>query len=105
MAGIDDIQREIAQTQTFVQERFDPIKRELSLVREEQERLAGEVSSLLDLQRSERREALRYAFERADDGDTVLLAGKGTEQSIVVGTEHLPWDEARVARELLKELA
>ncbi len=53
----------------------------------------------------ERREALRYAFERAGDGDTVLLAGKGTEQSIVVGTEHLPWDEARVARELLKELA
>ncbi|MCH8025477.1 MAG: UDP-N-acetylmuramoyl-L-alanyl-D-glutamate--2,6-diaminopimelate ligase [Chloroflexi bacterium] len=53
----------------------------------------------------DRREALRHAFERAGDGDTVLLAGKGTEQSIIIGTEHLPWDEARVARELLKELA
>ncbi len=59
MAGIDDIQREIAQTQAFVQERFDPIKRELGLVREEQERLAGEVRSLLDRQRTERREAVR----------------------------------------------
>ena len=49
----------------------------------------------------DRREALRYAFEWAKAGDTVLLAGKGTEQSIVIGTEHHPWDEAQVARELL----
>ncbi len=49
----------------------------------------------------DRREALRHAFEWANAGDTVLLAGKGTEQSIVIGTEHRPWDEARVARELL----
>ncbi len=49
----------------------------------------------------DRREALRHAFAWAEAGDTVLLAGKGTEQSIVIGTEHHPWDEARVARELL----
>jgi UDP-N-acetylmuramoyl-L-alanyl-D-glutamate--2,6-diaminopimelate ligase len=52
----------------------------------------------------DRRGALRYAFERTQPGDTVLLAGKGTEQSIVIGTEHIPWDEARVARELLEGL-
>ncbi len=52
----------------------------------------------------DRREALRYAFERAQPGDTVLLAGKGTEPSIVIGTKHIPWDEARVTRELLIEL-
>ncbi len=52
----------------------------------------------------DRREALRYAFERAQAGDTVLLAGKGTEQSIIIGSEHVPWDEARAARELLEEL-
>ena len=34
-------------------------------------------------------------------GDTVLLAGKGTEPSIVVGAEQVPWDERGVARELL----
>jgi UDP-N-acetylmuramoyl-L-alanyl-D-glutamate--2,6-diaminopimelate ligase len=49
----------------------------------------------------DRRDALRHAFEWAKAGDTVLLAGKGTEQSIIVGTEHREWDEARVARELL----
>ena len=52
----------------------------------------------------DRREALRHAFGWAKVGDTVLLAGKGTEQSIVIGTEHYPWDEARVARELLGEM-
>lgn len=52
----------------------------------------------------DRRQALRYAFELAGAGDVVLLAGKGTEQSIVVGSEHVPWDERLVARELLTEL-
>ena len=34
----------------------------------------------------------------------MLLAGKGTEQSIVIGREHTPWDERVAARELLREL-
>jgi len=52
----------------------------------------------------DRRDAIRRAFARAREGDTVLLAGKGTERSIIVGTKHLPWNEAQTARELLKEL-
>jgi UDP-N-acetylmuramoyl-L-alanyl-D-glutamate--2,6-diaminopimelate ligase len=51
----------------------------------------------------DRRAALKRAFELASPGDTVLLAGKGTEQSIVIGTTHHPWDERNVARELLRE--
>jgi UDP-N-acetylmuramoyl-L-alanyl-D-glutamate--2,6-diaminopimelate ligase len=51
----------------------------------------------------DRRSALARAFEVAREGDTVLLAGKGTEQSIVIGTTHHPWDERVVARELLRE--
>ncbi len=51
----------------------------------------------------DRRDALAGAFARAAAGDTVLLAGKGTEQSIVIGTVHHPWDERAVARELLRE--
>ena len=50
----------------------------------------------------DRRQAIELAFERAGRGDTVLLAGKGTEQSIVIGGAHWPWDERRVARELLE---
>jgi UDP-N-acetylmuramoyl-L-alanyl-D-glutamate--2,6-diaminopimelate ligase len=53
----------------------------------------------------DRREAIRYAFERARPGDTVLLAGKGTEPSIEMAAESIAWDEAQVARELLVEWA
>jgi UDP-N-acetylmuramyl-tripeptide synthetase len=52
----------------------------------------------------DRRAAIRYAFEQAAPGDTVLLAGKATEPSIVIGREHHPWDERAAARELLAEL-
>ncbi|MHB8376593.1 MAG: UDP-N-acetylmuramoyl-L-alanyl-D-glutamate--2,6-diaminopimelate ligase [Dehalococcoidia bacterium] len=52
----------------------------------------------------DRRRAIGAAFHRAQPGDTVLLAGKGTEQSIVIGAAQVPWDERRVARELLREM-
>ena len=52
----------------------------------------------------DRREAVREALRRAQSGDTVLLAGKGHEESIIVGEEKQPWDEAGVAREALREL-
>ena len=51
----------------------------------------------------DRQGAIASAFGRAAAGDTVLLAGKGTEQSIVIGTTHHAWDERAVARELLRE--
>lgn len=50
----------------------------------------------------DRRQAMGVAFARAKPSDTVLLAGKGNEQSIVIGTTHHPWDEREVARELLR---
>jgi UDP-N-acetylmuramoyl-L-alanyl-D-glutamate--2,6-diaminopimelate ligase len=52
----------------------------------------------------DRRAALRYVFERAGAGDTVLLAGKGTEPSIEMAREAIPWDEAQAARDVLVEL-
>jgi UDP-N-acetylmuramoyl-L-alanyl-D-glutamate--2,6-diaminopimelate ligase len=52
----------------------------------------------------DRRQAIEIACKRAGRGDTVLLAGKGTEQSIVIGGTHWPWDERRIAREILVEL-
>jgi UDP-N-acetylmuramoyl-L-alanyl-D-glutamate--2,6-diaminopimelate ligase len=52
----------------------------------------------------DRRQAIEMAFEHAEGGDTVLLAGKGTEQSIVISGTHWRWDERRIARELLQEL-
>jgi UDP-N-acetylmuramoyl-L-alanyl-D-glutamate--2,6-diaminopimelate ligase len=52
----------------------------------------------------DRRQAIAYAFERAGDGDVVFLAGKGSEQTMVFGERHVPWDERVVARELLGEI-
>jgi UDP-N-acetylmuramoyl-L-alanyl-D-glutamate--2,6-diaminopimelate ligase len=51
----------------------------------------------------DRRDAIRHAFAIARPGDVVLLAGKATEQSIVIGDRDIPWDERVVARELLAE--
>ncbi len=53
---------------------------------------------------TDRREAIQRAFEVAEPGDCVLLAGKGHETSIIWGDEHVPWDEAAVADELLREM-
>jgi len=50
---------------------------------------------------ADRRAAIAAAFARARPGDTVLLAGKGHEQCIIMGREKVPWDDRRVARELL----
>ncbi len=48
-----------------------------------------------------RREGIAAAIRMARPGDTVLLAGKGHEQSIVIGREKLPWDDRVVARQEL----
>jgi UDP-N-acetylmuramoyl-L-alanyl-D-glutamate--2,6-diaminopimelate ligase len=50
---------------------------------------------------ADRREAIATAIARARRGDTILLAGKGHEQSMIVGATKVPWDDRRVAREEL----
>ncbi len=52
----------------------------------------------------DRREAVSEAVRRAGPDDTVLLAGKGHEESIIVGEDKRPYDEATAAREALKTL-
>ncbi len=51
---------------------------------------------------ADRTQAIEAAFQRARPGDTVLLAGKGHEQSIIIGREKLPWDDRRAARDQLR---
>ncbi len=51
-----------------------------------------------------RREAIRYALEMAESGDTVVLAGKGHETyQEIKGVKH-PFDEKDIVSELLKEI-
>lgn len=51
----------------------------------------------------DRRNAIAKAFELAGPRDCVLLAGKGHERSIIIGYDHLPWNEVEIARSLLRE--
>ena len=65
---------------------------------------AGKTSGTDYVVIDDRRTAVGEAMRRAQPGDTVLLAGKGHEESIIVGEEKRPWDEAAAAREALREL-
>lgn len=65
---------------------------------------AGAVEGEQFVRIPDRREAVHAAFARARPGDLVLLAGKGHEQSIIIGRTKTPWDDRRVAREELAAL-
>jgi UDP-N-acetylmuramoyl-L-alanyl-D-glutamate--2,6-diaminopimelate ligase len=49
----------------------------------------------------DRGEAIAYALKHAQAGDVLLLAGKGHEAGQIVDGKILPFDDRRVARELL----
>lgn len=51
-----------------------------------------------------RHEAIYAAIADARAGDTVALVGKGHENSIIIGAEAHPWNEAEVARDALRAL-
>jgi UDP-N-acetylmuramoyl-L-alanyl-D-glutamate--2,6-diaminopimelate ligase len=52
---------------------------------------------------ADRRAAIAAAFDRAQPGDMVLLAGKGHETGILYHGWEQPWDERAVAEQLLAE--
>ena len=52
----------------------------------------------------DRAEPIARAFEIARPGDTVLLTGKGHENSIIYADRTIPWDEATEARLALAKL-
>jgi UDP-N-acetylmuramoyl-L-alanyl-D-glutamate--2,6-diaminopimelate ligase len=52
----------------------------------------------------DRTEAIRFAFSRAKEGDTVLLLGKGHEKTIERADGEHPWDEIGTAHSMLREL-
>jgi UDP-N-acetylmuramoyl-L-alanyl-D-glutamate--2,6-diaminopimelate ligase len=49
----------------------------------------------------DRLEAIRHVIGLGHDGDVVLLAGKGHEQSMIHGIERRPWDDRSAVREAL----
>ncbi|MGN6189885.1 MAG: UDP-N-acetylmuramoyl-L-alanyl-D-glutamate--2,6-diaminopimelate ligase, partial [Conexibacter sp.] len=52
----------------------------------------------------DRREAIARAVEAADEGDVVVIAGKGHEQGQEFADRTIPFDDREVAREALRRL-
>lgn len=52
----------------------------------------------------DRREGIKKALSLASDNDVVLVTGKGSEQSIVIGGKRYPWDDRVVVREELRNI-
>jgi UDP-N-acetylmuramoyl-L-alanyl-D-glutamate--2,6-diaminopimelate ligase len=53
----------------------------------------------------DRRQGIAHAVRRAGPGDTVLLAGKGHERSILIGRGKEPWDERAAAEAAIRGLS
>jgi UDP-N-acetylmuramoyl-L-alanyl-D-glutamate--2,6-diaminopimelate ligase len=51
----------------------------------------------------DRAEALRFALRLAQDGDLVVVCGKGHEQSMCFGEIEYPWDDRTAMRAALAE--
>jgi UDP-N-acetylmuramoyl-L-alanyl-D-glutamate--2,6-diaminopimelate ligase len=52
----------------------------------------------------DRREAIARAIGVADEGDVVVIAGKGHEQGQQFADRTVPFDDREVAREALRRL-
>ena len=52
----------------------------------------------------DRRNGIKKAISLANKNDVVLITGKGSEQSIVIGGKRYPWDDRVVVREELKNI-
>lgn len=50
----------------------------------------------------DRRKAIQKALALADDGDLVLITGKGAEQAMMIAGERVPWDDREIVKNILK---
>ena len=50
----------------------------------------------------DRRQGIVHAVRQARAGDTILLAGKGHERSILIGRGKEPWDERAAAEAAIR---
>ncbi|MCH9633609.1 MAG: UDP-N-acetylmuramoyl-L-alanyl-D-glutamate--LD-lysine ligase [Chlamydiae bacterium] len=54
----------------------------------------------------DRRDAIEKALALAEDGDILLIAGRGHEMHQIIGHKRIPFNDAEVVKELLgKDLA
>jgi len=77
---------------------------------EKPEDIIEEIASVLDgkegvVKITDRKEAIKRAIKELEDGEVLLILGKGDEDYIEINGKKLPFDDRVVAREALKELA
>ncbi|CAN5784617.1 UDP-N-acetylmuramoyl-L-alanyl-D-glutamate--2,6-diaminopimelate ligase [soil metagenome] len=65
---------------------------------------AGAIEGVDFDRQTDRRTAIEQILSRAGEADTVILAGKGHEQSMIFGAEQRQWDESGVAIDVLRTL-
>jgi UDP-N-acetylmuramoyl-L-alanyl-D-glutamate--2,6-diaminopimelate ligase len=53
---------------------------------------------------SDRRRAIETALSMAQTGDAVVIAGKGHEDYQIIGSKVIPFDDRKLAAELIREL-
>lgn len=52
----------------------------------------------------DRRKAIEYAMEELEEGDVLVIAGKGHEQGQIIGDRVEPFDDVKVAKETIEKL-
>jgi UDP-N-acetylmuramoyl-L-alanyl-D-glutamate--2,6-diaminopimelate ligase len=89
----------------FVITTDDPVNEDpAGIAREVETGAAGRVRGSDYEVEPDRRVAIRRAISAARAGDTVLLAGKGHEQTMMLADGSVPWDERAEAESALREL-
>ncbi|PNY81859.1 UDP-N-acetylmuramoyl-L-alanyl-D-glutamate--2,6-diaminopimelate ligase [Deinococcus koreensis] len=96
-APLGEVATRLADHAVFTEE--DHRDTPLADILREMERGAGPRTNFTSI--PDRREAIRQIIRSAQPGDTVLLAGKGPEDTLERGQETLPWNEVQEAREAL----
>ncbi|MFA6039087.1 MAG: UDP-N-acetylmuramoyl-L-alanyl-D-glutamate--2,6-diaminopimelate ligase [Candidatus Peribacteraceae bacterium] len=77
---------------------------------EDPEQVIDGVWAGVDLSRTEahripdRREAIRFIFSQAKEGDAVLLCGKGSDTTMWVKSGQIPWNEREIAHQMLLDM-
>ena len=98
-APLGDVATAMADVVVFTEE--DHRDTPLQDILDEMERGAREAGRDNYLSISDRREAIEYAVCSASPSDTIVLAGKGPEETLERDTETIPWDEMSEARAAL----
>ncbi|MDP3948902.1 MAG: UDP-N-acetylmuramyl-tripeptide synthetase [bacterium] len=65
---------------------------------------AGKIRNMNLFTIADRREGISQALKLAETSDIVLITGKGAEQSMIVGSEKISWDDRSVARQEIEKI-